>query len=405
MVKRKKILIIAYACEPNKTSEPGVGWNLGNHISKTYNTTILTRANNRSSIELEKESNIVFLYYDLPSFFTFLKKKLPLGTQLYYILWQWGAYFFAAKQIRNNSLAIDLVHHLNFAISWVSPPNYLLKKPFVWGPIGGGDTVPMRFLKKMRIKAILQELVYISINQISRISIFSFFTRKNANVVLFRTQSSENAFPKRKNTIYQTISETAMTSINHNFKVKNYDKNIKAMCVGRMSYWKGYIYAVKGFHNFLKAGGTGTLELFGEGNERDSIKRYINTHNLGNSIFIRGFVNNIEIKRKMVESNVLIHPSFREGGSWSIMEAMSYGLPVICLDTSGPKDMVTKKCGMLISLKSTQSISEQISDGLLELSGNKEMYLELSSNAQKRILKEYTWNRRREQISQVYEML
>ena len=107
----------------------------------------------------------------------------------------------------------------------------------------------------------------------------------------------------------------------------------------------------------------------------------------------------------MVESNVLIHPSFREGGSWSIMEAMSYGLPVICLDTSGPKDMVTKKCGMLISLKSTQSISEQISDGLLELSGNKEMYLELSSNAQKRILKEYTWNRRREQISQVYEML
>ena len=31
---KKKVLILAYACEPNKPSEPGVGWHLGREISE-----------------------------------------------------------------------------------------------------------------------------------------------------------------------------------------------------------------------------------------------------------------------------------------------------------------------------------------------------------------------------------
>ncbi|TMM58204.1 glycosyltransferase family 4 protein [Maribacter algarum] len=404
MVNTKRVLLIAYACEPDKTSEPGVGWNMGNHISKAYDTIILTRANNRAVIESKQAGNVEFIYYDLPSFFTSLKKRLPLGTQIYYALWQWGAYFYVNKFMKSYSRPIDLVHHLNFAISWIAPPGYLLKQPFVWGPIGGGDTVPMRFLKNMGFGAVLQELIYTTVNQINRISIFSFFTRKKADAILFRTQSSARTFPKRKSTIYETISETAMPAFSFkNHPKKNHSKNIKAICVGRMNYWKGFLYAVKGFHRFLEAGGSGTLELFGDGKEMSSIEKYINKNKLENSIFVRGFVDNAKIKMKMVESDVLIHPSFREGGSWSIMEAMSYGLPIICLDTSGPKDMVTENCGLLIDLKSSKMICEQIGDGLMELSHNEKKYLDLSTNAQKRIMTEYTWVRRKEQICHIYE--
>ena len=53
---------------------------------------------------------------------------------------------------------------------------------------------------------------------------------------------------------------------------------------------------------------------------------------------------------ELKNSHVLIHPSFREGGSWSIMESMFYGNPVICFDTSGPKDMGTSETGILVDL-------------------------------------------------------
>ncbi|NUQ42892.1 MAG: hypothetical protein HUU32_16005 [Calditrichaceae bacterium] len=36
----KKILISAYACEPDKGSEPGVGWNRVRQIARFYLTTI-----------------------------------------------------------------------------------------------------------------------------------------------------------------------------------------------------------------------------------------------------------------------------------------------------------------------------------------------------------------------------
>ena len=32
MIMKKNVLIIAYACEPGKTSEPGVGWNFSKEI-------------------------------------------------------------------------------------------------------------------------------------------------------------------------------------------------------------------------------------------------------------------------------------------------------------------------------------------------------------------------------------
>ena len=48
-----KILAIAYACEPNRGSEPGVGWNWVKLISAISNCelSVITRANNQRVID------------------------------------------------------------------------------------------------------------------------------------------------------------------------------------------------------------------------------------------------------------------------------------------------------------------------------------------------------------------
>jgi len=398
----KKVLIIAYACEPNRTSEPGVGWHFTKEISNSFNTIVLTRKNNKNAIEKVKNDKREFLYYDLPFFFKKLKKNLPLGTQLYYIIWQWGAYLYAKKLIENSNISVDLLHHLNFGISWITPPAFLFKIPFIWGPIGGGDFIPLSFLKQMTYKSILQESFYYILNKFNKISFFSFLTRKKAKVIIFRTSSAKQAFPFNKDKLYSIISETAYSDIIPKID-KTHNDYIHALCIGRMAYWKGFSLAVKGFHSFIQNGGKGKLELFGEGPELKKIKMYIKDNNLENYIFVRGFVINNDIKNKLKEASILLHPSFRDGGSWSIIESMSNGLPVICLNASGPKDMVTDKGGLLIDVISPNQVVEDIGKGLLELLNDPIKYKTLSIYAQKRINTEYTWKKRGEQMKKVYE--
>jgi hypothetical protein len=63
-----KVLLSAYACEPNKGSEPGVGWQWTLEIARlSYDVWMLTRANNRENIEAELAkmppiTNLHFIY-------------------------------------------------------------------------------------------------------------------------------------------------------------------------------------------------------------------------------------------------------------------------------------------------------------------------------------------------------
>ena len=78
MKKKYKILLSAYACEPNVGSEPGVGWNWAIEIKKLgHEILIITRKNNKKVIEKELLTNKIlnkknFYYFDLPKFFKVL---------------------------------------------------------------------------------------------------------------------------------------------------------------------------------------------------------------------------------------------------------------------------------------------------------------------------------------------
>ncbi|WP_435021537.1 hypothetical protein [Nostoc sp. CALU 1950] len=56
-MKQLKILICAYACEPGKGSEPGVGWNVAREVSKYHQIWVLTSNCHRQGLETELARN------------------------------------------------------------------------------------------------------------------------------------------------------------------------------------------------------------------------------------------------------------------------------------------------------------------------------------------------------------
>src|SRR5258707_12973178 len=107
MPARLKVLISAYACEPNKGSEPEVGWQLALHMAKFHDITVLTRANNQANIEKGLSEHIGphpnFLYYDLPKWVLTLKRR-GLPVALYYFFWQMGVRLVMYRRVRCFSL-------------------------------------------------------------------------------------------------------------------------------------------------------------------------------------------------------------------------------------------------------------------------------------------------------------
>ena len=49
-MRRLRVLVSAYACEPAKGSEPGVGWRIAREMARYHEVWVLTRTNNRPSI-------------------------------------------------------------------------------------------------------------------------------------------------------------------------------------------------------------------------------------------------------------------------------------------------------------------------------------------------------------------
>ncbi len=90
------ILISAYACRPGEGSEPGLGWNPIQEVAKYHNVWVLTRQNNRPTIEAELKQNPIIklqvIYCEPPSWVRPANLKQRV-VYLHYYLWQIAAYF------------------------------------------------------------------------------------------------------------------------------------------------------------------------------------------------------------------------------------------------------------------------------------------------------------------------
>ena len=64
-----RVLVSAYACEPGRGSEPGIGWNVVRELAREFDVCVVTRDSNRASIEAHDLGDFEriprFVYHDL----------------------------------------------------------------------------------------------------------------------------------------------------------------------------------------------------------------------------------------------------------------------------------------------------------------------------------------------------
>ncbi|MDY2980857.1 MAG: glycosyltransferase family 4 protein [Fusobacterium sp.] len=99
--------------------------------------------------------------------------------------------------------------------------------------------------------------------------------------------------------------------------------------------------------------------LCGVGNLKEKLVQYSLENNLGKNVHFLGYRD--DVKELLKVSDIFIMPSFREGLSRSIMEAMASGLPCVVSNIRGNRDLIeNEKGGFLVNPTDSEEFAKKI---------------------------------------------
>lgn len=98
--------------------------------------------------------------------------------------------------------------------------------------------------------------------------------------------------------------------------------------------------------------------IAGEGDFKQHLQNVINDLEIGNTVKLLGYRHDVRELYKAADA--FIFPSFREGLSVSVMEAMASGLPVICSNIRGNTDLIDNSGGALFNPHSIEDCKNAI---------------------------------------------
>ena len=136
--------------------------------------------------------------------------------------------------------------------------------------------------------------------------------------------------------------------------------------------------------------------LCGEGKERPKLERLTQKYNLSNNVKFLGYRK--DISELLQASDIYLMPSFREGLSRSLMEAMACGLPCIVSNIRGNVDLILNDLGgYLVKPNDKKGFSKAVS----LLRNNKMKILNMSKENKKKI-NEYSIEKIQNDIKDIY---
>lgn len=334
---RTKIFVSAYACEPGLGSEIGVGWHWVLEMSREFELWVLTRESNRRTIEPwiaehPEYANIHFLYFDLPKWARFWKRGLR-GVRTYYNLWQRFANGIVRRTMQQEGISI--FHHLTYGNAIWPVSSYGSKQTFIWGPIGGLETIPKDYSRHYGFKASLIEAVRRMTVKFTTASPAFKRRCRRADLIICKTALTQDCLPVDAKAKSVVMTDVAADIKEVSTDVSDDSQNIRCIVVGRLDAWRGFDIAIAAMAEALKNTPNLILDIVGAGMDRERLMDIVDKLGIGENVNFLGKLSMEEYKKYMAQADIVLNPALKEAAVTVSFDAMAYGKPLIALDTTG----------------------------------------------------------------------
>lgn len=406
-MKRLKVLLSAYSCEPNRGSEPGVGWNFAREVAEYHEVWVLTRPDESGAIieaELSRNPvpNLHFVYFTLPIWAGGWRLGSMGAMQLHYYLWQIQAYFVARRLHRE--ISFNIIHHVTF-VKYSSPSFIsLLQVPFIWGPVGGGESAPKPFWKDFSLIAKFYETARNLVRWLGERDPFVHLTARRSAVVRATTEDTAKRLRKMGAGKVEILTESGLSEeeiARLAQYIRHDDAPIRFISMGRLLHWKGFHLGLRAFAQANLA--DAEYWVLGDGPERKRLQALAEKLGIAHQVKFWSRLPREEALHKLAECVALIHPSLHDSGGWVCLEAMAAGCPIICLNLGGPAVQVTEETGFKIPAHDPDQAVRDIAKAMVRLVKDSELRELMGQAGRKRVSEAYSWEAKGQSLAQLYE--
>lgn len=405
-----RLLLSLYACEPNRGSEPGVGWAWALGMARRHKTFVLTRANNRAVIEAELEKLGVpaenrpeFIWVDLPGWVMRLKKRGIVPTSLYYVLWQ----FAARRAFDRSGIKVDVIHHVTFC-SYVIPGVWWRRKEkVVLGPLGGFAVTAPEFLSVYRPLERISERLRGLRRFFGSKAFFFRRARANADALLFTEPGNALRYggPKAvRESIMDVAMPAALESERPDAPVKRENRFVWA---GTLTGWKACELAIRAYAVAFGSPQSGTkrpkLAIYGKGPQSGHLKKLIEKLNVADDVLLSGACSQERLWHEIRASRGFVFTSVRDTCGSVNIEAMACGTPIVCFAHQGVGEITDDSCA--VRVKPSGNLEADIrafADGMRRLAEDDALVDRMGEAARKRALEKFTWKAKFDRVDEIY---
>lgn len=369
-----KILLLNYEFPPLGGGAGNATLHMLKEFSKYNNLEIDLVTSSVDKYKLESFSENIRIY------------KLPIGknNQIHYqsnkdlLTYSIKAHTYCKKLLKQNSY--QLVH------AFFSTPcgiiAYRLKQPYIVS-LRGSD-VPF-YNQRFRV---LDKLVFQRLSKT---------VWKNARAVI----ANSNGL---KQLAFKTLPNFQFNVIYNGIDIERFipkstkEDTFTVLSTSRLIRRKGIEFLIKGFAKFIEKSRNSKLVLVGDGDQKGELINLVNSLGITNYVEFLGSVPHDEIAQIYRNSDAFVLPSFNEGMSNSILEAMASGLPIISTSTGGSEELVSNNNGFIVEKEN----SEQIAEKLFTLYSNRELVDKMGNESRKKA-ETMSWSNMAKEYFKIYK--
>ncbi|MEZ4688115.1 MAG: glycosyltransferase [Bacteroidia bacterium] len=299
------------------------------------------------------------------------------------------------------------MHALNFHNDW-TPAIVKLDKPFIWGPIGHHPAISAFIKPFYGAKAWLSDRLKAGIKASFRNLIPGL--RRTAREADHIFAMHPGVAPKLglRASQYSLLPSVGTEWVEP--PVQQSRDGFSLISVGRFVPLKGFDISIQAFAHFYQSLEAShqqnlSLKLVGKGPEKERLERLVQRLGLEEAIEFIEWMPREELLKQYGKAAAFLFPS-HEGAGMVVAEALSFGLPVICIDNVGPGAFVTDECGLKAPYDlGYEAVCQQLGEHILKLYQEPKSQQAMAAAARRRFETHFDWREKGRQMRSQYHRL
>lgn len=300
--------------------------------------------------------------------------------------------FDVASQL-NAKFKFDLTHQIG--LCGYREPGYLWKLdvPFVWGPVGGTQNLPWRYLKLLDLPGATLEVMRTMANKFhlrfrQRVRQATLRAKK-----LYAANSTAQADFERVHGVRPELQlETGLQELPlYQVKPRDPSQPFKILWAGRFQPWKALpllLHALKAVEDDVSF----QLRVIGFQDSEAAYRRLATKLGLDQYVEWLGWPAYSDTFQHHEWADVYAFTSLRDTSGTGLLEALAHGSPIIGVNHQGARDIMNSNCAVPIEVGSPDATIDGFRRAILDLSRDNDKLLRLSEGAVDRA-REFLWSK------------